>query len=328
MKEFIERVISGHLFAKLESDMHIDSARKNRKRGFIMEFQVTEFTAPKIAINYEALKAELTKNLESYKGLVVTEETLADSKATQKELAGLRVKVDNYRKEKKKELETPIKHFEAQCKELIGLIESVEQPIKDGIKVFDDQKREEKRQQAVMIIAEVVHETGLNEKYAARLDVIDKYMNLTATAKAVREDLETRAFALKVEQSREEERLEIINTVLDSENSRLKTKLTLDLWQRDINADVPTSDIIASIKAQAAVVYEAENKPVEPPKEAEPTNTPPQEEKQPETANTQPQQQLYTATLKLLGTVEELRSVSAYLKEHNITYEVLDQRKA
>ncbi len=103
-----------------------------------MDIQVTEFQAPKIAINYETLSAELDKFLVDYTGLVVTEQTLAGCKAAQKELAGLRVKIDTYRKDKKKELEKPIKDFEAQCKELISLVDSVEQPIKEGIKVFDD----------------------------------------------------------------------------------------------------------------------------------------------------------------------------------------------
>lgn len=291
-----------------------------------MDIQVTEFQAPVITINYETLKAELEKQLANYKGLIVTEDTLAGSKAAQKELASLRVKIDTYRKDKKKELETPIKAFEAQCKELIALVDSVEQPIKDGIKVFDDKKREEKRKIAQELIATVAAETGLNEKYTAKLDVLDKYMNLTATAKAVREDLETRAFALKVEQDREAERLEIIKSVLESENSRLKTKLQLSLWQRDIDADVPTSDIIAKIKAQAEVVYEAENKPAEPEKEQQPTEMPPQEEKAENEPQVQPEKQ-YTATYKVVGTVDQLRSVSAFLKEHGISYEVLDQRE-
>ena len=294
-----------------------------------MDIQVREFTPPVIAINYEDLEAELKLQLKYYSGLVVTEETLAGSKSAQKELASLRVKIDSYRKEKKKELETPIKEFEEKCKKLISLIETVEKPIKDGIQYFDDQKREEKRQIALQLAAKVAEETGLNIKYAAKLDVLDKYMNLTATVKAVTEDLETRAFALKVEQDREEKRLEIIHSVLKSENSRLRTQLTLDLWQRDIEADVPTSVIIDKIKAQAAVVYEAENKPVEPPKEAEPTPEPPQPEKQPETPQAQPEipAKQYTATLKLVGSMEELRSVSAYLKANKITYEVLEQRE-
>lgn len=290
-----------------------------------MDIEVKEFQPPKIVINYDTLKAELEKHLKVYSGLIVTAETLDGSKAAQKELASLRVKIDTYRKEKKKEIEKPIKEFEAQCKELVALVESVEKPIKEGIKVFDDQKREEKRQKALQLAAEVVEAAGLNEKYAAKLDVIDKYMNLTATAKAVKEDLETRAFALKIEQDREAERLEIINSVIESENQKLKTKLTTDMFSRMIDSEASTSTIIEEIKLRAAVVYEAENKPVEPPKEEQPTETPQQPEKAVNEAQTQPEKH-YTATLKLVGTLEELRSVSAYIKEHGISYEVLDQR--
>ena len=53
----------------------------------------------------------------------------------------MRIKIDTYRKDKKKELSKPIAVFEDQCKDLISLIEKAEQPIKDGIKVFDDEKK-------------------------------------------------------------------------------------------------------------------------------------------------------------------------------------------
>ena len=161
-----------------------------------MEVQIKEFKEPVIKINFEELKAELEKSLKDYEGLVVTEETLSGCKAAAKELAGVRRKIDQYRKDKKKEAEKPIKDFEAQCKTLIGLIEEVEKPIKDGIQVYDDKKREEKRAVAEKIIADVVESSGLNEKFAKRLDVQDKYMNLTATKKSIQEDVETRAFAL------------------------------------------------------------------------------------------------------------------------------------
>lgn len=289
-----------------------------------MDIQVKEFQAPKVVINYEELKAELEKSLQEYKGLIVTADTLSGCKDAQKELASLRVKIDNYRKDKKRELEHPIKTFEAQCKELIALVESVEQPIKDGIKVFDDQKREEKRLKAVELAAEVAEATGLNEKYAAQLTVIDKYMNLTATAKAVREDLETRAFALKVEQDREADRLEIIKSVLDSENSRLKTKLSIDLFQRDIDRGTETSAIIEAIKRQAAVVYEAENKPVEPETKPEPTEIPPQPEKAENKAQTQPEP-MYKVTFDVIGSYETQHKVSDFLKANGITYNVVQQ---
>ena len=287
-----------------------------------MDIQTKEFQAPKIVINYETIKAELENWLEQYDGLVVTEDSLAGSKAAQKELASLRTKIDTYRKDKKNELEQPIKIFEAQCKELISLVEKVEKPLKEGIKVYDDQKREAKKEIAMQLAAKVASAAGLNEKYAARLTVLDKYTNLTATVSGVTDDLETRAFALKVEQDREAERLEIINSVLASENSRLKVKLDLSLWQREIDADEPTSVILDKIKAYAAKVYEAENKPVE--TEQQPVEAMPEPTPVPEQAATEKR---YTATFKVVGTLEELKAVSALLKKNNTSYKVYDQRE-
>lgn len=295
-----------------------------------MDIQVKEFQAPIITINYETLNAELDKFLEEYTGLVVTEQTLAGCKAAQKELASLRTKIDTYRKEKKKELEKPIKNFEAQCKDLIAKVERAEQPIKDGIKVYDDKTREEKRQTALKIIADVAQATGLNDKYTAKLDVLDKYMNLTATEKAVREDLETRAFALKVEQDREQERLDIIQNVIDSENERLNTKLSMADFTT-VMQYASTTDVISEIKKRAQQIYEAENKPVAPPKEPQHTEMPPQAENKPETPQAQPQHelavQMYKVTFEVVGSFEQQRAISAFLKANGITYTVKEQLK-
>ena len=152
-------------------------------------------------------------------------------------------------------------------------------------------------------------------------------MNLTATQKAVKDDLETRAFALKVEQDREDERLEIINSVIESENSRLNTKLQIDLWKRDIEGDVPTNVIIEAIKAQAALVYEAENKPKEPEKVEQPTETPQHEEKavnEPETK----EKPIFKVTFDVIGDYETQHKVSDFLKENGIAYKVVSQVKA
>lgn len=290
-----------------------------------MELIEKELQMPVIKINYEDLEKELDKNLEAYSGLIVTEETLAGCKNAQKELASLRTKVDAYRKDKKKELSAPITAFENQCKKLISKIEAVEAPIKEGIKVFDDLKRNEKRIVAEAIIEEVATNTGLNEKYKKQLTVIDKYLNLTATNKAVREDVETRAFALKVEQDREEERLNIIQSVIDSENQKNYVKLSIDQFQSMINYGMATSEIIEEVKKRAAKIHEAENRPQEAPVEPK-AEEPKAPSPEPEKGNAVIQKQ-YTATIRMVGTAEELRSVSGFIKAHGITYEVLEQKE-
>ena len=70
--------------------------------------------------------------------------------------------------------------FEAQCKDLISLIQQAEEPIKEGIKIFDDVKRDSKRLQAIELSKEVAEEYSLNEKYADRLEILDKYCNLNS----------------------------------------------------------------------------------------------------------------------------------------------------
>jgi len=128
---------------------------------------------PIINMNFEEVKASLIETTEKYKGIIVTEEGLKDCKATQKELAGVRNKIDDYRKAIKREMEKPIKEFEGQCKELIGLVEEAEKPIKDGILIFDNKRRDEKKLKALELINECVQALGLEEKYASRLTVLD-----------------------------------------------------------------------------------------------------------------------------------------------------------
>lgn len=296
-----------------------------------MDFEVREFKEPVIKINYEELKAAIENQLEDYKGLVVTEDTLSGCKAAQKELAGLRNKIDTYRKDKKKEAEKPIKAFEEQCKTLISLVEQVEAPIKEGIKVYDDLKREEKRVAAEEIIANVAIETGLNEKYRSKLTVLDKYMNLTAKKKDVQDDVESRAFALKVEQDREQERLDIIQSIIDGENSRINTaKLSIQDFAYMINRGMETTAIINAIKAQGQKIYDAENAPKEEPKTEPVTEVQKEEEKQ-ETMVEEPEkeqipQKQFTVTVKMVGSADEMKMVSQFLKSNNISYQVLEQK--
>lgn len=289
-----------------------------------IDISIEEESLPVIRFNFDDLKTELGEMLSKYNGLVVTEQSLSGCKAMQKELASLRIKIDTYRKDKKKSLSAPIVFFEEQCKELIALVEKAETPIKDGIKVFDDKKKDGKRNKAVSIIAGVVSQMELNEKYAARLDVLDRYCNLTATETEIKNDVESRALALKVEQDREAELLEIIRMTIDSENERLKTKLNIIDFSRFIIGGTPTAEILAEVKAQANRIYEAENRPIEvAPAETVPevvAEIPKEEEQQ-----TLQTQQRHFAVYRIEGSVSELMGVSAYLKNAKISYTVEDQ---
>ena len=111
--------------------LEIDNLADEQEEVPTLEFTVKKEVLPVIQINFKEMKAALEETLTEYDGIVVTEQSLSTCKGKQRDLASLRVKIDNYRKDKKKELSRPIKAFEDQCKELISLIEKAEQFIMD-----------------------------------------------------------------------------------------------------------------------------------------------------------------------------------------------------
>lgn len=285
-----------------------------------MEVKILKEQLPVIQINFEEMKNALLEILAYYEGIIVAEDNLGECKEAQKELAGVRVKIDNYRKDKKKELSKPIIEFENQCKELIKLVENVEKPIKDGIKIFDNKRREEKKLIAERIIKEISAEYELNEKYAARLTIDERYCNLSIKEIEVRNDVEARAMALKVEQNSEEELIEIIKDVIDSENERINRKIKFDDFQRYIDRGMSAKEVIAEIRLAANRIYEAENPKQELVIEPiiEPTI-------QPAINEIEPIEQIYYASYKITGTHRQLLAVSKFLKNNKIEYEVTEQ---
>lgn len=217
---------------------------------------------PVITMNFEEVKASLVENMEKYKGIIVTEESLKDCKATQKDLAGLRNKLDSYRKDVKKEMEKPIKAFESECKELIGLIAEVEAPIKSGILEFDNKRREEKRKFADVKIFEICQKLGLEKKYADQLTVLDKYLNLSTSAKSVVEDIESRAEALKQQQNMDKVKAEMIKanieSALETVNLTLKTPLKYKDFEKYLSIGWDGPRIIREINERAAQIRQAE----------------------------------------------------------------------
>ena len=287
-----------------------------------MEVKILQESLPVIQINFEEMKSALTETLKNYQGIIVTEESLSSCKTTQKELASARVKIDNYRKDKKKILSKPITDFENQCKELITLVETAEQPIKDGISVFDNLKRDEKRKIAEKLIQEVIEEQELNEKYGSQLSVVDKYCNLTAKEKEVKDDLTARAMTLRVEQDREAELIDIIKDTIESENEKINTKLSFIDFQRYIDRGVTTKEILQEIKTRAETIFRAEN----PPKVVEQANIP-----QPQEVTPKPivvpvhENKTYFAEYRIVGSIERLKSVSKFLQDNGIKYTTGEQ---
>jgi len=292
---------------------------------------------PVLSANFEDVKASLTETLNKYKGIVVTEDGLKDCKATQKELSSLRVKIDTYRKTIKKEVLVPVTEFEGKCKELEKLIVDVENPIKEGINVFDNQRREEKRTKALDFIADAIESHELKPKYASQLNVLDKYITLGGSAKAVKEDIEVRAESLKIQQDSEERELEQLIASIDmyvtTFNEDINLKLKAEDFYKYIDKGHNIISITSLIKEQHDKIKEAENpKPIESPKEEIKAAEPVKQEVQipmDMSRNSAPvkKEQLYFYDLKITANYENCKKLIELLKSVGFDYEVKEKGK-
>ena len=280
---------------------------------------------PVITANFDEVKESLNQSLEKYKGIIVTEETLQDCKKTQQDLSKVKNGIETFRKSVKKEMEVPIKEFEAKCKELVGLIGEVEQPIKDGITVFDNKRREEKRTKALEFIKDAVAKHGLDEKRASKLTVIDKYLNLSASGKSVKEDIEQRALMLLQEQDRELGVIQVINGTIKAVNEGINTKLKIDDFKTLIEMNTPVARIIEEIHKRAEKIKEAEK-----PKEEIRVDPPKEEVSIPvdlaaHTPAEQKEEKLYFYTLKVVGDIEHILKLKELIQGPGFEYETLDK---
>lgn len=291
----------------------VDQESEPVKEISIPEITVEEEVAPVIHINYEQVKNGLLATLNQYAGIVVTDQNLQLCKSMQRELAGIRSKIDNYRKEKKKELSAPITAFESQCKELISMVEEAEKPIKEGIKVYDDQRREKKKKVAESIREEVIEQVGLESGYANRLGIVDKYFQLTATESDVRQSLLADAMQLKAEQDANHEKIDMIQDIINHENQKINHKLKLEDFEKLLEDGMSASSVIHQVYQRSREIYAAENDVNHDDPEVESPVLP---------SETDP---MCYCMYRVVAPLSALRGVSKYMQNRSMSYTVVEQ---
>lgn len=219
------------------------------------KFEITTITQENskliIQTNFEEAKAEIEKTCSGYKDLIITEDNVLAAKKDAKLLAGMRLDIEEYRKSHKKELEEPIKQFEQDCKTLVNIITETETPLLEQIKVFDDERRAKKRQEAQDLIDKKIEELHLRPKFANALQVKEEYLLVKQTKKAVREDIEHCAENLLHLQEREDEELKRLGDFILQENSSLKAHLHVEKYLARLENDEDIDDLLKEVKETA-----------------------------------------------------------------------------
>lgn len=289
----------------------------------IVPEEVDASTLNSFSYSFDELKKNLLEYLEPYRNIEVTEETLKGCKQTQKEIASKRKKLETIRKEVKKRFTEPLIGFENQIKELVSEIDKAEESLNRGIKHFDDQRRMQKKEIALSIIAEERERFGLNEKFGSMIVLEPKYTNLTATEKQVRESVEMQCEVLLEKQRAEEASVKVIRNLVNAENKTLTAKIGAEEFVSMLRiADL--DEITRRIAERASYVRKCESAP---------DSSENEESVKEETNNstsvaedlTEADEDIYRVTFVITAKASKQKMLSEFLKANGFMYEVEQQ---
>lgn len=151
-----------------------------------------------IEANFDSIKAALSAELETYKGMVFTEESKKDAKDTVAYLRKFRNALDDKRKEIKKSYMAPCDAFEAQVNELKKQVDEPINFINQQIAEFERKRIEEKQALIKNIYADAAAEHEEAATYLPLQKIYDsRWENVTTTKKAITEAITDRMVSVE-----------------------------------------------------------------------------------------------------------------------------------
>lgn len=113
-----------------------------------MELKVQEMQELKpINFNFEELKKELSLQLDKYKKITYTEETMKEAKEDRSKLNKLSKAINDRKIEIHKEFEKPYTEFEKKIKIILEMINEPLQLIDSQVKEYENKQKEQKKQE-------------------------------------------------------------------------------------------------------------------------------------------------------------------------------------
>lgn len=153
-----------------------------------MEISAPVQALPAVVWNYEEVKAGVEKALEQYKNRAYTAQTITGAKADRSALNKLSEAMAVKRREMKARYLEPYTAFEAQCKEIEGMIAQVSGQIDAQVKEYENTEKEAKRKE----IANYYSEAGAKIIEQVPLDAIfnPKWLNKTYRMESIKAEID------------------------------------------------------------------------------------------------------------------------------------------
>ncbi len=275
------------------------------------EFIVTipEGLPQSIDANFEELRGYLNENLAKYNSMVVTADGIADAKKSKAALNKLKIAVEDRRKEIKREWNKPYDEFEGKVKVLVALIDTPIASIDRQIKVFDEQRIEEKRSELLTCYTSSIGNLADILPFEKFLD--PKWKNVTADLDKLKEDMQAKISKCKSD-------MKIISVTCGTYAAACQQKYINTL---DVSAALAEFKRLEELDRRRALIEAEEKKKAEEKAKAvevEPTPVP--QEATPPIIHTPPEE-LKTIDVRFCDTTAAFRAdMKALCIKHGIQY--------
>lgn len=294
-----------------------------------MELQVLQQSIPVVEFNKEDLRVFLEQQLEKYKNLVVTVDTEKDCKKAKAELGKLETAIETFRKDTKKQLSEPIAQFEADCKELVMLIQEVKKPIDTQLKEIEERRKAEKEAAIREEIEKIVIEYELDDKYNAQIQINSTWLNKSTSMSKIITEIKNLAESLKIAQMSVVRHKQIIEATCEMHNGRLKNKLDATGWIELLANGGDVHEIVEKIHSEgkrrlATEIEEEEKEAQEILNAPEPTPIIHEESIKPVGLSKEAQGPELCATLRFYGTAAQFKCLKDVMTKIGIRYEKVD----
>jgi hypothetical protein len=183
-----------------------------------------QFIPAKVEFNAAEISSVLDQNLAKYKGLAFTEDTVGECKKTIAELRKGKTMLDTYRKDTKKQLTESVTAFEKEIKVLEAKFDSVITPLVEQADVFEQNRREAKREEMQKMIDH--YSVNLSDAFKHELIIPEEYYNKGKSLKDISKELGEKAQLLEAKQAKFEADVQLISSMVELANAT--HKLTLD----------------------------------------------------------------------------------------------------
>lgn len=261
--------------------------------------------------NYAELKKWLEDGLALYRGRVYGDAEIAEAKKDAADLRKLAAKIDDRRKEMKRQYLKPYEEFEKQAKELTGLIQAQVDEIAAQVKAFDEERRARKLEKIRAIYAEIFGD--LAELVPLEKFMPPKWLNVTTTRMPqIEAELRAREGSISAALS------SIKALGLDSETEAHITHVYLETL--DLSRALAEKTRIEDERAKLAE-YEAkrQREAAEPPAKPEPQEPRP-EPPEPRQVDTRKPEQIFVVRFWAEGSKSQIMGLRQYMKDNGIEY--------